>query len=122
MLGSVSVFLQECERLAISVLSLPTAFWHEIAARLGGEIATLPPSLGLVIIGGERVQPERLARWSTHIGRRPRLLNTYGLTEATVLSTMYDLTGLAPPDPTELKDVPIGRPVQGVETYVLDHQ
>jgi hypothetical protein len=28
---------------------------------------------------------------------------------------------LAPPDPKELKDVPIGRPVQGVETYVLDH-
>jgi amino acid adenylation domain-containing protein len=121
MLGSVSVFLQECERLAISVLSLPTAFWHEIAARLGGEISTLPPALRLVIIGGERVQPERLARWSTHVRQRPRLLNTYGLTEASVLSTMYDLTGLTPPDPEEVKDVPIGRPVQGVEAYVLDH-
>jgi amino acid adenylation domain-containing protein len=121
MLGSVSVFLQECERLAISVLSLPTAFWHEIAGRLGGEISTLPPALRLVIIGGERVQPERLARWSTHVRHRPRLLNTYGLTEASVLSTMYDLTGLTPPDPEEVKDVPIGRPVQGVETYVLDH-
>jgi acyl-CoA synthetase (AMP-forming)/AMP-acid ligase II/acyl carrier protein len=99
---------------------LPTAFWHEIAARLGGEISTLPPSLGLVIIGGERVQPERLARWSTHVGRRPRLLNTYGLTEAAVLSTMYDLTGLKPPRPEEVKDVPIGRPVDGVETYILD--
>jgi amino acid adenylation domain-containing protein len=120
MLGSVSAFLQECERLSISVLSLPTAFWHEIAAKLGGEISTLPPSLGVVIIGGERVQPERLARWSTHVGRRPRLLNTYGLTEASVLSTMYDLTGLTPPRPDEVKDVPIGRPVDGVETYVLD--
>jgi len=120
MLGSVSAFLQECERLDISVLSLPTAFWHEIAARLGGEVTALPPSLGLVIIGGERVQPERLARWSAHVGRRPRLLNTYGLTEASVLSTMYDLTGLAPPKPGEARDVPIGRPVDGVETYILD--
>jgi acyl carrier protein len=76
--------------------------------------------LGLVIIGGERVQPERLARWSTHVGRRPRLLNTYGLTEAAVLSTMYDLTGLTPPRPEDVKDVPIGRPVDGVETYILD--
>ena len=121
MLGSVPVFLQECERLAISVLSLPTAFWHEIAACLGNEVSTLPPSLGLVIIGGERVQPERLARWSAHVGRRPRLLNTYGLTEASVLSTMYDLTGLAAPPPGEARDVPIGRPVDGVETYILDH-
>jgi amino acid adenylation domain-containing protein len=121
MLGSVSVFLQECERLDISVLSLPTAFWHEITSRLGGEISTLPPALRLVIIGGERVQPERLARWSTHVRHRPRLLNTYGLTEASVLSTMYDLTGLTPPDRGELKDVPIGRPVQGVEAYILDH-
>ena len=120
MLGSVSAFLEECERLSISVLSLPTAFWHEIAARLGDEISTLPPSLGLVIIGGERVQPERLARWSTHVGRRPRLLNTYGLTEAAILSTMYDLTGLTPPRPEDVKDVPIGRPVDGVETYILD--
>jgi amino acid adenylation domain-containing protein len=120
MLGSVSAFLEECERLSISVLSLPTAFWHEIAARLGDETSTLPPSLGLVIIGGERVQPERLARWSTHVGRRPRLLNTYGLTEAAVLSTMYDLTGLTPPRPEDVKDVPIGRPVDGVETYILD--
>ena len=120
MLASVSAFLQECERLSISVLSLPTAFWHEIAAGLGDEISTLPPSLGLVIIGGERVQPERLARWSTHVGRRPRLLNTYGLTEAAVLSTMYDLTGLTPPRLEEVKDVPIGRPVDGVETYILD--
>jgi len=87
---------------------------------LGDEISALPPSLGLVIIGGERVQPERLARWSTHVSRRPRLLNTYGLTEAAVLSTMYDLTGATPPRPEEVKDVPIGRPVDGVETYVLD--
>jgi len=120
MLGSVSAFLQESERLDISVLSLPTAFWHEIVARLGEEVVALPPSLGLVIIGGERVQPERLARWSAHVGRRPRLLNTYGLTEASVLSTMYDLTGLEPPKPGEARDVPIGRPVDGVETYVLD--
>jgi aspartate racemase len=33
---------------------------------------------------------------------------------------MYDLTGLTPPTRDELKDVPIGRPVDGVETYILD--
>jgi nonribosomal peptide synthetase MxcG len=60
--------------VGISVLSLPTAFWHEIAARLGGKISMLPSALRLVIIGGERVQPERLARWSTHVRSafRPR--------------------------------------------------
>jgi len=54
---------QECERMAISVLSLPTAFLARDRTRLGGEISALPPALRLVIIGGERGQPERLARW-----------------------------------------------------------
>jgi len=38
------------------------------------------------------VLPEPLARWNEHVGSRVELLNTYGLTEATILSTMCPLT------------------------------
>ena len=33
--GSIPGFLDEVERLGITVLSLPTAYWHELAAALG---------------------------------------------------------------------------------------
>src|SRR6185295_7961620 len=65
MLVSTPDFLRRCGELGVTVLDLPTAFWHEMAARLAEEAAGLPPSLRLIVLGGERVLPERLAAWHT---------------------------------------------------------
>jgi len=54
MSASASLFLQKCQEFDVTVLSLPTAYWHELTASLGTEGLTVPPSLRLVIIGGER--------------------------------------------------------------------
>ena len=40
--------------LEITVLGLPTAYWHELARKIVNESITLPSSLRLVIIGRER--------------------------------------------------------------------
>ncbi len=63
MLGSTADFLRFCEVQEISVLDLPTAFWHELVARLDAEGGRLPAALRLIILGGERALPERLAAW-----------------------------------------------------------
>ncbi len=92
MLGSAALFLEACRDWGITVLDLPTAYWHELSAELAGEGgAELPPGLRLVIIGGERALPERLRAWRESFGDRVRLVNTYGPTEATVVATMCDL-------------------------------
>jgi amino acid adenylation domain-containing protein len=113
--GSIPTFVAEVERQEITVLGLPTAFWHELAAALGEGSSTLPPAVRLAVIGGEEVQPRRLADWLRGTGGRVRLLNAYGPTETTVSSTFADLEGWGEGDPVSL-----GRPLAGTRLHVVD--
>lgn len=116
MLSSVLTFLERCEERDITLMSLPTAYWHEITEVVDSSALPLPPSLRLIIIAGERVLPERLSAWQRRVNRRPALINTYGLTESTIISTAVDLSTL----PVEGGEVPIGGPVSNTQLYVLD--
>ncbi|WP_158632479.1 non-ribosomal peptide synthetase [Verrucosispora sp. FIM060022] len=111
----VPALLAGCVRHGITVLDLPTAYWHELAYALATGVAELPPTLRTVIIGGEAALPERVARWRQAVGDRVRLLNTYGPTEATVVATVADLSGHDDAD-----EVPIGLPLPGVRAAVVD--
>jgi non-ribosomal peptide synthetase component F len=119
MLASVSTFLQACQTWQLTVLSLPTAYWHELTARLETDQLAIPASLRLVIIGGEKALPTRLAVWQQQVGKQIRLLNTYGPTESTIIATLYDLSE-AVIDPTV--ELPIGKAIANIQTYVLDQQ
>ncbi|MCZ4119465.1 amino acid adenylation domain-containing protein [Streptomyces sp. H39-S7] len=115
MTESVPVLLRSCERLGITVLDLPTAYWHELAYAVSTGAAALPPKLRTVIIGGEAALPERVDRWRDAVGTSVRLFNTYGPTEATVVATTAEL------QVPELArgDVPIGRPLAGTRAVVV---
>ena len=119
MLNSVAAFVEKCGDWGITVLDLPTAYWHELAATLFSERLVLPASVRVVIIGGERVVLERLALWQACVSRRVKLFNTYGPTETTVAATVYDLTDY-PIEHGSLGEVPIGSSILNVQTYVLD--
>ncbi len=118
---SVSAFLEECRRLKLTVLDLPTAYWHILVPKIDEEKLVLSETVRLVIIGGERPLPKQLASWKMHIGTRPQLVNAYGVTEATVVSTVYKLPRSAIVD-TALCELPIGRPIANVKTYVLNEK
>ena len=111
--GAVT-FLDACIRHGITVLDLPTAFWHELTARVTADALPVPPALRLVIIGGEKALAPRAAEW---LAAAPavRLLNTYGPTEATVVATETEIRS-----GDDFDDVRIGTPVPGAEAYVLD--
>jgi len=115
MMASIPHFLRELERLGITHLDLPTAFWHEMVAGMEAEDLELPHGLRLVILGGEEALADRFALWHRRVGSSVRLVNTYGPTEATIVVTRRELSGLAPGG-----TVPIGRPIPGARTYVLD--
>ncbi|GGZ45692.1 hypothetical protein GCM10010371_00830 [Streptomyces subrutilus] len=107
--------LAGCAAHGVSVLDLPTAYWHELAHALASGVAELPPALRTVVIGGEAALPERVAQWCRAVDPdRVRLLNTYGPTEATVVATVADLSR-HPGGP-----VPIGEPLPGVRAAVVD--
>ena len=114
MLESLSEFLMGCARLSLTVLDLPTAFWHELSLHLSRSGA-LPESVRLTIIGGEAALPDRVARFRAAVGSSVVLLNTYGPTEATVVFTTASLRAADP-----LQSVPIGHALAGLSTAVVD--
>jgi amino acid adenylation domain-containing protein/non-ribosomal peptide synthase protein (TIGR01720 family) len=116
-------FVSECRRKELTVLDLPTAYWHELVSQLTAEDWAAAGRVRLVIIGGERALPERVARWRGEVGTRVRLVNTYGPTEATVVATTCDLTCDLMGDSAAhvvTPSVPIGRPIRNAQAYILD--
>ena len=119
MIDSVSGFLDRCRDWRVTVLDLPTSYWHEVVVCMELERMALPASVTTVIIGGERVLPQIVQRWARSVGSSVRLLNTYGPTETTVAVTVSDLTGIGVSE--DLKgDLPIGRVIPQASVYVLD--
>ena len=119
MTSSISSFLEKCDESRISVLDLPTAYWHEMVEAICSGDLTLPSRLRLIIIGGESASAEKLKRWQKRVGKNVRLVNTYGPTEATIVTTVCDLTCCEDPIPKS-RSVPIGRPVSNAAVYILD--
>ncbi|GAA2586109.1 hypothetical protein GCM10010399_15170 [Dactylosporangium fulvum] len=97
----------------ITVLDLPTAYWHDLVAQI--DAIAWPPRLRLVILGGEAVHAAAVGRWRARFGDTVRLVNTYGPTEATIIATSTDLG----PDDTAGPPA-IGAPLPGVRVAVVD--
>jgi amino acid adenylation domain-containing protein len=78
-------------------------------------VAALPaeaqlPEGAVLVVGTETVPPELVERWS----ERMRVVAAYGLTEATVNSTLW------PAEPGRQGPIPIGTPDPNTRCYVLD--
>jgi amino acid adenylation domain-containing protein/non-ribosomal peptide synthase protein (TIGR01720 family) len=127
MLGSVSTFVQKCWEWQLTVLLLVTAYWNQLTSELAATNQTLPPSVRLLGIGGEKWLPEKLQQWQKCMDKRsrlhnlakpPLLMNAYGPTETTGLTTMCDLSQLVTEDtqPPQL----IGTVLGNVQIYILD--
>jgi aspartate racemase len=99
----------------ITVLNLPTSYWSEWMTEVERQGSGFPPSLRLVIAGSETVTMRQVARWRRLAGKRIRWCNAYGTTESVITSTIYE------PQGDELPvNVPIGRPLHGTQTRILD--
>lgn len=113
MAGSVGHFLEEVARQGITVLNLPTAFWHVLVDEMARDRLSLPPGVRLVVVGGEQISPRALATWQ-RIAPRPRWMNGYGPTETTITCTLHE-----PARDAGGEDIPIGRPTAHARAYVL---
>lgn len=118
MIESLPLFMDACAERRISILDLPTAFWHELAYCVAERQASLPPCVRLVIIGGEAAMAQRVAQWRAEVPHA-LLLNTYGPTEATVICTTALLAGTGALEPGT-GPLPIGQPLAGVDIAVVD--
>ena len=111
--GSLPRLIRAATAARVTLLDLPTAFWHELVRHLAENDERLPDSVRTVVIGGEAVSPARLAEWRALGADGVRLINTYGCTETTLITHAVDLHGPEAPGPGawwgEHDRVPIGR-------------
>ena len=112
-------FLQLLKKHQITVLNLPASYWHEWVRQLPLLPEKMPETLHLVIVGSEKILPERLAAWQQLASAHIRWLNAYGTTESTVSTTLYEPTSEWQVQETP-KQVPIGRPIDNTQIYLLD--
>jgi aspartate racemase len=111
----VGDFLRWVEDKRVTALDLPTAYWHELVRELSESSLSLPKSLRIVIVGGEKASSGTLVEWRKLAGSRVRWVNTYGPTETSVIVTAFE-----PKDSEEIPAVlPIGRPIANTRIYIL---
>ena len=106
-------FSQFCQQHGVTVVSLPTAFWHQVNA---GAEKLFFDGLRLVILGGEALQVESVNAYFDQV-QGVELINSYGPTEATVTATSFHLT-----EHPENNRVPIGGANVNTSLLILDGQ
>ncbi|HEY2157300.1 MAG TPA: amino acid adenylation domain-containing protein [Isosphaeraceae bacterium] len=109
-----AAFASGVEEQGITVLDLPTAYWHAWVAGLAEAAAKVPRGLRLVVVGGEEALTSSFATWLRVGGDCVRWINTYGPTEATVVATAHE-PGRGVPE-----TIPIGTPIANVQVHILD--
>ena len=119
MLASTASFLSWIREHGITVIDLPTAYWHELVNGLVLSGDPLPEALRAVIVGGEKASMSAYKRWCGVSGGRVRWFNTYGPTECTVVSTVYEPDASVGREAGE-RDLPIGKPIANTRIYVVD--
>ena len=56
MRGSFSNLLMKCQSHNITILDLPTSYWHQLVSYISEKTIKLPSSIRLVILGGEKLE------------------------------------------------------------------
>ncbi|MET7415030.1 amino acid adenylation domain-containing protein [Streptomyces rubiginosohelvolus] len=111
-------FLGLLHREGVTVLNqTPSACYQLTEALTAPGSPGIPPALRLIVLGGEALDPARLAPW-LRTPDAPRVVNMYGITETTVHVTTHDLT----PDALVPGTSPVGRAIDDLRLYVLDRR
>ncbi|SEI05603.1 amino acid adenylation domain-containing protein [Rheinheimera pacifica] len=102
----------------LTIVNFPTAFWHLLVGEWQRQLDRQDiATLKMVIVGGDKLQPEILNRWWRLDISQVRLLNAYGPTEATITTTTADLSHKRELDYGQLT---IGTPLNNRKLYILD--
>jgi amino acid adenylation domain-containing protein len=108
-----------CQREVTVLNQTPSAFAQLIDAQANAQqVACGQNALRFVIFGGEALNVQALRPWVERNGlESPRLVNMYGITEATVHVTYHPLTKH---DIFTGRGSPIGKPIPDLRVYILD--
>ncbi|MCM3338072.1 non-ribosomal peptide synthase/polyketide synthase [Paenibacillus sp. MER TA 81-3] len=115
-----AAFSKFVEDHQLTVLNLPSAYWHEWVRDLAQTESSPPACVRAVIVGSERPSPEHLADWRRMVGDRIAWFNAYGPSEATITSTVFSAPAVDADGGPHYDEIPIGRPIANTQIYLLD--
>lgn len=108
-----SSFADFCHQHQVTVLNQTPSYFKVFIEAI--EQQTHTPTLRLVILGGEEVDERTVNRWHA-LNTGADLINTYGITEVTVICTLFPLNA-------NFRDSrAIGTPINGQAVYLLDSE
>ena len=104
----------------LSVLNLPSSYWHEWVAELTRFPMQRPTSVRQMIVGSEKVSAAHVSAWHDLMQDGSVWCNAYGLTETTITTLLYESAYLGASE--RLASIPIGLPIANTQAYILDAQ
>ncbi len=115
---SSQLFWEFVCKYQISVVHLPTAFWHLLVIDLDKlqQLSDIP--CRLMPVGGEKMSASMLQRWQQIMPSTIQLLNSYGPSETTVAASVFDVTKYH----ANSEDVPIGPPLNNYRIMILESE
>lgn len=115
-------FLKLCETHGVTILHLPTAYWHQLVSEVRSNNLVIPSSLRLTIVGGESPSRDHLVSWAeAHIRSgidNAFFINSYGPTETTVSALSFRIP-LILDQIKKYARLPIGIPLPNTESFIL---
>ncbi len=108
-LESEQKFWSFCEELEVTLVNLPTSYWHQLVF---SNCLEIPSTVRQVMVGGERISPNAVDLWRSYSKSNIRLINAYGPTETTVNAA------ISIDDNADFAKI-IGRPFANTKIYIL---
>lgn len=96
---------------------LPTVFFNQLSAYLTKQDALKYSPIKSFVIGGEALSGEAVRGLQSKLPHRPMIVNAYGPTEVTVVTTTHTIDG---PLPEYLSTVSIGKPIHNYEVLIVN--
>lgn len=115
-LSSVEDLLGFAGEQRITLLELQTAHWHVVVQYLKDTGSSVPASLRLLVVGGERALPDLVRRWNAV---SLPFVHVYGPTETTATATYHTFPAGGLPDAGQL---PIGSAIPNTHLHVVDDE
>ncbi|BET97144.1 amino acid adenylation domain-containing protein [Xenorhabdus taiwanensis] len=120
-----SAFVDFLREQKVTIINLPTAFWHHWAQEMKARRVGFSSYIRTVIVGGDKVEYRYLMDWlSCPETQSCRWFNAYGPTEITITATamLIDKAMVInnKQTPPITNNIPIGRPLSNTRIYILD--
>lgn len=114
---SIEAFADMIDREQVTTATVPNAFFTQLATHLPVSYRKKLSTLNYLSVGGEALLPAIVQKWQDKFGLSTEIINVYGPTECTVLSSYFKVKSQI----TDMQSsIPIGRPIANYEMYVIN--